>query len=541
MINYSFQKQTLKMKMKGTTTTALLMLSSHHSILFLFITVVGLSSLVNAQSCLKSAGFRSIFPSVVDPSRIPPSISVHGNVFSSDAPHLVLTSSSMMVMTSQQQHQQQQQQQQGGKSMNDSSKDDYSAIGTSNFDFLRVMLPGTTDSPEKVSCLLASLAESVTTTTISSSSGSSSRRRPPVIGLSYAFLNSPDVARNQGCREQSSVNMRQQQCLAQQHEDAIWGSSSENASFEPCHDLWQTIQYEDSIVGRLTMLLEYLEATFPTEGWGTYLTTERTTSSSSNDDNNNNSTRQRRRPNWGRIWIMGHSQGAGHAAYLAHSVSLAGAGLLSGPQDEDDYSTNNNTNNSNNDAWMDQPFATKSLRAMSHVEEGAIETIQNNWRRMEPFRQQGGNNEDAFVLDTTDLLLLDDDGNKKAEATMMTFPTNRPWITTVAPQPDATYPRPEHCSTALNDNAPLVPHMPFLVDGKEHVSSSDGRYDYLYAKSVWPQLAGILPLDERDAHASSSSSSSNRKRNKSVATSPGINVGIIAALLLLITNEPFSW
>jgi acetyl esterase/lipase len=69
----------------------------------------------------------------------------------------------------------------------------------------------------------------------------------------------------------------------------------------------------ESIVNRLTKLLEYLDKTHPNEGWGAYL------------DNG--------APRWSRIAIAGHSQGAGMAAFLAKRVEVARVILLSGPAD----------------------------------------------------------------------------------------------------------------------------------------------------------------------------------------------------------------
>jgi hypothetical protein len=69
----------------------------------------------------------------------------------------------------------------------------------------------------------------------------------------------------------------------------------------------------ESIVNRLTKLIEYLDRTHPDEGWGAYL------------DNG--------MPRWSRIAVAGHSQGAGMAAFLAKRVALARVVLLSGPSD----------------------------------------------------------------------------------------------------------------------------------------------------------------------------------------------------------------
>jgi hypothetical protein len=69
----------------------------------------------------------------------------------------------------------------------------------------------------------------------------------------------------------------------------------------------------NSISGRLISLLTYLAATFPNEGWGQYLINGQ--------------------PNWSVITVAGHSQGSGHAAYLAKLQNLDRSVMFSGPAD----------------------------------------------------------------------------------------------------------------------------------------------------------------------------------------------------------------
>ena len=69
----------------------------------------------------------------------------------------------------------------------------------------------------------------------------------------------------------------------------------------------------NSITGRLTALLTYLATTFPSEGWGQYLSGTRI--------------------NWAMVTVGGHSQGAGHAGYLAKLEILDRAVMFSGPAD----------------------------------------------------------------------------------------------------------------------------------------------------------------------------------------------------------------
>lgn len=69
----------------------------------------------------------------------------------------------------------------------------------------------------------------------------------------------------------------------------------------------------NSITGRLIALLTYLAATFPNEGWGQYLVGGQ--------------------PDWSVITVAGHSQGSGHAAYLAKLQNLDRTVMFSGPGD----------------------------------------------------------------------------------------------------------------------------------------------------------------------------------------------------------------
>jgi hypothetical protein len=69
----------------------------------------------------------------------------------------------------------------------------------------------------------------------------------------------------------------------------------------------------NSITTRLIRLLEFLNASFPTEGWGQYLANGQ--------------------PVWSRITIAGHSQGGGHAGFFAKLVELDRAVMFSAPGD----------------------------------------------------------------------------------------------------------------------------------------------------------------------------------------------------------------
>jgi acetyl esterase/lipase len=72
-------------------------------------------------------------------------------------------------------------------------------------------------------------------------------------------------------------------------------------------------QPAESIVNRLTRLLQFLDGNHPGDGWGAYLANGA--------------------PDWNRIAVAGHSQGGGMAAFLAKRTRVARVILFSGPAD----------------------------------------------------------------------------------------------------------------------------------------------------------------------------------------------------------------
>lgn len=69
----------------------------------------------------------------------------------------------------------------------------------------------------------------------------------------------------------------------------------------------------NSITGRLTALLTYLDRTFPAEGWGQFL--------------------RGGAVDWSLVTVAGHSQGGGHAAYMAKLYNLDRAVMFSSTGD----------------------------------------------------------------------------------------------------------------------------------------------------------------------------------------------------------------
>jgi hypothetical protein len=84
-----------------------------------------------------------------------------------------------------------------------------------------------------------------------------------------------------------------------------------------------SIQTGDTIVNRLYVLLVYLRANFPAEGWGVFL---------SRDDNDG--VPEFTDIDWDSIVISGHSQGAGHAMMMTKMDNMDGILLFDGGNDD---------------------------------------------------------------------------------------------------------------------------------------------------------------------------------------------------------------
>ena len=73
------------------------------------------------------------------------------------------------------------------------------------------------------------------------------------------------------------------------------------------------ISRAESIAGRLTLLLGTLDRTYPGEGWGQFLVGGQ--------------------PDWAKIVVAGHSQGGGHAGFMAKLFALERSVMFSAPGD----------------------------------------------------------------------------------------------------------------------------------------------------------------------------------------------------------------
>ena len=289
---------------------------------------------------------------------------------------------------------------------------------------------GTTDWPALSSCLLQSVA----------SNGI------PTIGLTYGFLSRGDGFRNTRCASLPDTD-EQVECLEEQHIDAIYGGTYGADRVYNGEEFWQAVDPRDSISGRLGLLLAKLDSDYPDAGWDAYYTA----ASGSYPDSLPT-------PNWSKITFMGHSQGAGHAAYLAATKDVHGATLISGPQDECIDCPDGTT------FWIDETFKSKKVTAFAHgdasesIWEPTLPTIEDNWAR-------------AGVW-SSPLEVVNVDGYVDYNV------CKTPIVSRLLPSATSPCGRRGHCSTALDDSSPVLPN-------------TDGDNVYVFGIDIWSTLADV--------------------------------------------------
>lgn len=136
---------------------------------------------------------------------------------------------------------------------------------------------------------------------------------------------------------------------------ACWGNVRSEIIYGNGTTNLLTVTPANSIVGRLSALLTYLSATYPSDNWSQFLSAGA--------------------PAWAKIVVGGHSQGAGHAAYLAKGQSLAGVCAFDSPDD--------GSLASGVPTWLSMPNAT-SVNAMygftnQDDQTAAFANVTKNW------------------------------------------------------------------------------------------------------------------------------------------------------------------
>merc|ERR1712194_270700 len=174
---------------------------------------------------------------------------------------------------------------------------------------------------------------------------------------------------------------------------------------------------------------------------------------------------------WGKVIISGHSQGAGHATWIAKVFRTCAAAVsISGPEDTDSSCS-----------WVAAPGSKTHLNhmtAFSHQHEDGQKEIRANWVRL-GLAPVGGV---GVALDNISW------NNYRALTTDVDPRELFPGYLRIA---DALGTRPEHCSTAMNFNTPAYTEKesssawPWSMLHNWWPSSHD---DALYAHDVWPWL-----------------------------------------------------
>jgi len=174
----------------------------------------------------------------------------------------------------------------------------------------------------------------------------------------------------------------------------------------------------NSINGRLAALLTYLQAQYPAEGWGQYLVAGL--------------------PDWSRISVGGHSQGAGHAAYMGKLVTLDRVAMFSGPAD----------NFAGGAApWLGQPGQTSAARHYGFTHSG--DTIV-------PL---------ALTLATWSALGLPASGPAtNVDGGAAPFGNSHQLVTNVAPNLTVPNIAPEHSATVVDAITPVTAQGAFVFE-----------------------------------------------------------------------------
>ncbi|MFO0552201.1 MAG: hypothetical protein U0271_27690 [Polyangiaceae bacterium] len=116
---------------------------------------------------------------------------------------------------------------------------------------------------------------------------------------------------------------------------------------------------ENAILNRTVKLLDYLAAQFPTEGWDTFLSGAE--------------------PAWDLVAVAGHSQGGGHAAYLAKLHAVARVVLFSSVVDASSGAQPTPA------VWLTTGHATSSDRyfGFAHTADPLAPRIEAGWGALE--------------------------------------------------------------------------------------------------------------------------------------------------------------
>ncbi len=171
------------------------------------------------------------------------------------------------------------------------------------------------------------------------------------IGLNYEW-GEPDLTRVERCESIADTSNEALDIMDKFHENIVMGSKD-------CTCGLIDIDSSSTIVKRIKDLILYLILHDITNSsiWKSLLINNNSNESNNNDNSDLTDI------DWKRIILSGHSQGAGHAAWLAQRASLHTLVLLSGPQEGGEHLDLLSSH------WLDRPCLAGHVRCLKHKQE----------------------------------------------------------------------------------------------------------------------------------------------------------------------------
>ena len=279
------------------------------------------------------------------------------------------------------------------------------------------------------------------------------------IALSYEWLSLADKARNTMIEKDWSMELATKHtALKILHDDICFGTQEGRISMAKTGPYHQ-VNISECIAQRLIRLLTYLHFQNPEKGWDKYLTTiteEEAISTPSDSIILQGEKSFIATVNWSKIILSGHSQGAGHAAYIAKNRIVGRVVLFSGPQEGlcDGFFK------ADEQHWLHEKIATPKhcWFAMKHAkEEGTSRCIRDNWAVMPAFKESYMNGQDIVKVDSPsygEQLSSIRAARRRNQHKPRLFETFLPYE---GYEEGVTKPgRPYHASTIIDGSTPLV-------------------------------------------------------------------------------------
>lgn len=262
------------------------------------------------------------------------------------------------------------------------------------------------------------------------------------IALSYCYGKIADKERNERIQQAYPANeLQQQHILESYHQDICVGGNG-------CSLLLSDIDESNSIIGRLRLLLQYLKL-------NTFVSTNGTL-------------------NYSKIIVSGHSQGSGHACYLAKNFPFKKTVLISGPQELVAQNIQYN--------WIYGSYqCTNVVSFMHRDEEGTAQLIQRNWERIQSL-------ECTAISDITALI----QSSPRYDVIATALSNKKSFVTTIEPTNyENKDGRPCHNSTTTDKRTPQV-------EGDEYSIVIDNNCLKMTTKALYSDFWRFLwSIDDR--------------------------------------------